>query len=116
MLISLLSFRFLNLEKEDHGHQCPAIYGVAQSWTRLKRPSSSSKRSLLPAPPILGGLCVCVFVSVCLSLGIPPLLWRTAPTLATIYFFCPWGVGRGFSSRLDPFWGPLDGQVYPPWL
>ena len=35
----------------DGGAWWAAVYGVAQSWTRLKRLSSSSSRTLLDAPP-----------------------------------------------------------------
>ena len=50
MLISLLSFRFLNLEKEDHGHQCLSLLHALSAFSHASSFSLLLRHTLTDTP------------------------------------------------------------------
>ena len=86
------------LENPRDGGACwAAVYGVAQSWTRLKRlSSSSSSNSLLESK-------VCVHCGSPLSYPSSKMCLFRSRFFITLCSFSQWKVGLGRAGSLRPF-------------
>ena len=73
---------FLPGESQGRGAWWAAVYGVAQSQTRLKWLSSSNSSSIC--------LCVCVCVCVCIKQFIYPFIYHWISRLFQCLSYCKW--------------------------
>ena len=93
----------------DRGAWWAAIYGVAQSWTRLKLLSNSN----MPLPECVT---ICLFISHLLAIHISPLVKHS--TFLSIFFFSHWVLKFPYIFQMQILSHICDLQIFSPslWL